>query len=99
MEGTTAAGESGALLYTSSLSVSRDLLSNLTARALIGVDLRNYSGSRARDLVFRGEASLTWWLNRFAGVTGRVEHEVQRSSLPGRDYEASSVYLGMTLQR
>ncbi len=99
VEGTTAAGESGALLYTSSLSVSRDLLSNLTARALIGVDLRNYSGSRARDLVFRGEASLTWWLNRFAGVTGRVEHEVQRSNLPGRDYEASSVYLGMTLQR
>lgn len=99
VEGTTTAGESGALLYAGSLSVSRDLRSNLTGRALLGVDLRDYAGSSARDLTFRGEASLTWWLNRFAGVTGRVGHEIQRSNLPGRDYEETSVYLGMTLQR
>src|SRR5690606_20969324 len=99
VEGTTAAGETGSLLYSGSLAVSRDLRADLTGRALLGIDLRDYAGSSARDTVVRGEASLTWWMNRYAGLTGRARHEIQRSNLPGRDYDATSVYLGMTFQR
>lgn len=99
VEGTTQAGETGSLLYAGSLAVSRDLRHDLTGRALVGLDWRDYSGSSDSDLIARGELGLTWWLNRYAGVTGRLSHEIQRSTLPGRDYDATGVYLGMTLQR
>lgn len=98
VEGATAPGETGSLLYSGSLAVSRDLRADLSGRALVGMDWRAY-GSGGRDLVFRGEASLTWWMNRYLGLTGRARHEAQRSTFADRDYDATSVYLGMTLQR
>ncbi|SFJ00503.1 outer membrane beta-barrel protein [Aerobium aerolatum] len=98
VETTTSVGQSGSLLYSGSLGVSREIRANLTGRALVGLDLRDYSGG-GRDLVMRGETSLTWWMNRHAGITGRARHEIQRSTLAGRDYDATSIYLGMTLQR
>ena len=49
--------------------------------------------------MLRGEASLTWWLNRYAGVTGRASHEAHRGTLPDRDYDETRLYLGMTFQR
>lgn len=98
VESTTTPGETGSLLYSGSLAVSRELRSNLTGRALVGLDFRDYAGG-GNDVVLRGEASLTWWLNRNLGVTGRLRHESQRSTLPDRTYDASSVFLGMTFQR
>lgn len=98
VETTTAAGETGSLLYSGSLALSRELRSNLTGRALVGMDFRDYGGG-GNDIVLRGEASLTWWLNRNLGVTGRLRHETQKSTLPGRNYDASSAFLGMTFQR
>ena len=99
VEGSTQAGETGSLLYAGSLALSRQLRHDLTGRARLGLDWRDYSGSSDSDLIARGELGLTWWLNRHAGVTGRLSHEIQRSTLPGRDYDATGVYLGMTLQR
>src|SRR5690606_25057244 len=98
VETTTSVGQSGSLLYSGSLGVTREIRANLTGRALVGLDLRDYSGG-GRDLVMRGETSLTWWMNRYAGITGRARHEIQRSTQTGRDYDATSIYLGMTLQR
>lgn len=98
VEGATAPGDSGSLLYSGTLSARRDLRANLTGEASAGLDWRDYSGG-GHDLVLRGEASLTWWMNRHAGVTARARHEVQESSLPGRDWDATSLWLGMILQR
>lgn len=98
VESTTTPGETGSLLYAGSVAVSRELRSNLTGRALVGVDFRDY-GSGGNDVVLRGEASLTWWLNRNLGMTGRLRHEAQKSTLPDRTYNASSVFMGVTLQR
>lgn len=98
VESTTTSGQTGSLLYSGSVGVTREIRANLTGNALVGLDLRNYSGG-GRDLVMRGEASLTWWMNRYTGITGRARHELQRSTLAGRDYDATSVFLGMTLQR
>lgn len=99
VESTTRSGASGSLLYSGSLAISREVRANLTGRALIGLDWRDYSGSGDSDTILRGEASLTWWMNRNAGITARARHEIQRSSLADRDYDATSLYLGMTLQR
>ena len=98
VETTTTSGETGSLLYSGSVAISRDIRANLTGRALAGIDWRNYNAGD-RDLIMRGEASLTWWLNRNAGITTRARHEVQQSSRPGRNYDATSIFLGMTLQR
>lgn len=98
VEGATAPGNSGSLLYSGTLSARRDLRAGLTGEASAGVDWRDYSGG-GHDLVLRGEASLTWWMNRYAGITARARHETQQSSLPGRDWDATSLWLGMTFQR
>ncbi|MEO3384792.1 outer membrane beta-barrel protein [Mesorhizobium sp. CAU 1741] len=99
VESTSQSDSSGSLLYAGSLAVTREMRANLTGRALIGLDWRDYAGSSENEMILRGEASLTWWLNRYAGVTARARHEIQRSSLADRDYDATSIYLGMTLQR
>ena len=94
----TTPGSSGSLLYSGSLALDRELRSDLTGRALVGLDVRDYTDG-GRDTVLRGEASMTWWMSRYLGATGRVRHELQRSTLAGRDYDATSVYLGLTFQR
>jgi hypothetical protein len=98
VEGSTTPGESGTLFYSSSLTLSRDLRSNLTASTTFGADYRRYPDSGDHDLNLRGEASLTWWLNRHAGIVGRVRHERFRSSRPDRDSRESSVYVGIRAQ-
>lgn len=99
VETTNAPDESGSLLYTARLSVDREIRANLTGNALVGAAWRDYVGSDGRDLTLTAEASLTWWLNRYIGVTGRARHEQVESNLEGRDTETDSVFLGVKLQR
>lgn len=99
LEGTTTPGESGSVLYSGGLSVEREMRANLTGNAILGAAWRNYSGSDGHDLILNAEAGLTWWLNRYAGVTTRLRHETVSSNLPGRDSETNSIFLGLKLQR
>lgn len=99
LEGTTTPGESGSILYSTRLTGERRIRADLTAQGALGLDWRDYSGSSGHDLIFSAEGGLTWWLNRYAGITGRLRHEQLKSNLPGRDYHAESVFLGVTLQR
>jgi hypothetical protein len=99
IEGSTTSGSSGSVLYDASLSVSRELRANLTGTAKIGAGWRRYAASTDRDFTLDGELSLTWWLNRYAGVTGRAGHERISSNVAGRDSQTTTVYLGVTLRR
>ena len=99
LESTTTPGESGSVLYSTSISVERQIRANLTGSATLGASYRNYAGSDGHDVIWNAEASLTWWLNRYAGLVGRVRHEDVSSNLPGRDSETSSIFLGLKLQR
>ncbi len=99
VEGTTNAGESGSILHSGEISLERQVRSNLTANGMIGAGYRDYSGSTSHDFLFNAQVGATWWLNRYTGITGRLRHESLRSNIEGRDYDASSVFLGMTLQR
>ena len=99
LEGTTTPGESGSVLYSASVSAERQMRANLTGNAVLGVRWRDYSGSDGRETIFSAEAGLTWWLNRYAGITGRIRHESVSSNLPDRDTEEDSVFLGLKLQR
>jgi len=99
VEGTTTAGDSGSILYSGTVALKRELRSNLTLNASLGASWREYSSSPNRDLTLRAETSLTWWLNRYAGITGRYRYEGLNSTIAGRDTTTNSVYLGVTLQR
>lgn len=98
IEGSTDPGLSGSLLYSGTLRIERELRSNLTGEAALGASYRDYEAG-GHDVILTGEAILTWWLNRYAGLTGRLRHERQTSSLPGRDYDATSLFMGLKLQR
>ena len=78
---------------------ARQIRANLTGNAALGLGYRNYAGIDGHDLIFSAEVGATWWLNRYAGLTGRLRHEKLTSNLPGRDYDANSVFLGLKLQR
>ena len=93
VEGTTSAGESGSILYASRLSVEREIRANLTGTAILGADWRDYVGSNDHDLTLSAEAGLTWWVNRYVGLTTRARHERLKSSLPNRDATTNSIFV------
>jgi hypothetical protein len=99
VEGTTTAGESGSILHAARLGVEREIRTNLTGNASVGAGYRDYAESDGHDVILSAEAGATWWLNRYAGLTGRLRYEQMESNLPDRDYEANSVFLGLRLQR
>lgn len=99
VEGTTTPGESGDLLYSGRLSLERQIRDNLTGSAALGADWRDYVGSDGHDLTLSAEASLTWWLNRYAGLTTRARTEKLTSNLPGREETTNSIFVGLKLQR
>ena len=99
LEGTTTAGESGSVLYSSAIGIERQIRANLTGNANFGAAYRDYAESDGYDVILNAEASLTWWLNRYAGVVTRVRYEDVSSNLPDRDAETNSIFLGLKLQR
>lgn len=99
VEGATAAGESGSILYSGGMAIQRELRANLTGNLAFGTAYRDYVGVDGHDLTLSAEVALTWWLNRYTGLTGRARHETQTSSIAGRGYKADSVFLGLKLQR
>jgi hypothetical protein len=99
VEGATDPGESGSLLYSANLSVERQMRANLTGTASLGAFYRDYVGIDGHDVGWDAELGVTYWLNRYFGITGRVRHEQLVSNLPDRDYKAESVFLGVKVQR
>lgn len=99
VEGSTTPSQSGSILYSSTLGVSRELRANLTGSATLGADWRRYTGTSDRDFTWSAETSLTWWLGRHAGLKARARHEETTSTIAGRASQANSVYLGLTLRR
>lgn len=99
VEAATVVDESGSMLYAARLDLQREMRANLTANVAFGAAYRDYTGLDGHDLILSAEAGMTYWLNRYVGVTTRARHERQTSTFAGRDYETNSVFLGMRLQR
>ena len=99
VEGSTTPDESGSVLYAGRLGVERQMRADLTGLAAVGLGWRDYPGTGDHELGLTAEAGLTWWLNRYAGLTGRLRHETMNSTLPGRDSTTNSVFLGVNVQR
>lgn len=99
LEGSTSPGESGSVLYAGQLSIERQLRANLTGNIALGAGWRDYADTDDHELGLTAEAGLTWWLNRYAGLTGRLRHETFNSTLQYRDSKTNSVFVGLKVQR
>lgn len=99
VEGSVIPGAPGSLLYSTGLTVSRELRANLTGTASLGAAWRNYTGTTNRDVTLSAEAGATWWFNRYAGVKGRLRHEQTQSTIAGRGSQSNSIFLGVVMQR
>lgn len=99
LEDTTTPGQSGSVLYNSSVTLQREMRANLTGNAALGLSYRDYKGTGDHDLIYSAQVGATWWLNRYLGLTSYVLHERLTSSIDGRDSKTNSVYLGLTVQR
>ena len=91
-------GDSGALLYAADLGVTHKARANLTVEAGIGADYRDARGA-ADETTLSATASLTYWFNRFAGVTTRIGHEQTFSPDAASRSRTSTAFVGLTLQR
>lgn len=99
VEDSTDPGESGSILYQGRINASRELRANLTADLGGGLGLREYTDVDGQDVIWDVEAGMTYWFNRYVGLTGKARHEQLESTFPDRDYETNSVFLGLKLQR
>ncbi|WP_448112100.1 outer membrane beta-barrel protein [Mesorhizobium amorphae] len=99
LEDTTTPGQSGSVLYNSTITLQREMRANLTGNAALGLSYRDYKGTGDHDLIYSAQVGATWWLNRYLGLTSYVRHERLNSSIDGRDSKTNSVYLGLTVQR
>ena len=91
-------GGNGALLYSADLGVTHRIRANLTAEAGFGAEYR-YSRSEPDETTLNGELALTYWFNRFAGMTTRVGHEETLSSNPAVRTRTTTAFVGLRLQR
>lgn len=102
---TTTAAEStlvdvaGVLRRDVSLEVEHAFRRWLIATAKVGYGLDEYVGSDRKDDRYGASLALTYKLTRTAQIKGEFRQEWLRSNLPGNDYTASIVMLGLRLQR
>lgn len=99
LEDSTTPGQSGSVLYTSTLRLERQMRANLTGNTAFGLSYRDYEGTGDHDLIYSAQVGATWWLNRYLGLTSYLRHERLSSNIEGRDSKTNSVYLGLTVQR
>lgn len=99
VEGSTVAASSGSVLYSANAGLTHSLRDNLEASLSAGAGWRIYEKGAYQDTIFSGEAGLTWWMNRYAGINGKIRHEQVLNLDPARAYGATSIYLGVTLRR
>lgn len=99
LSGSTTAGDNGFVNYSIGVEAARrvrdDLAINGLARA--NVSLGDASGSRDVTLTFG--TGVEYWLNRNLSVTADIEHQRLDSSTAGNSFDATSVRLGLALQR
>nr|WP_256478500.1 outer membrane beta-barrel protein [Notoacmeibacter sp. MSK16QG-6] len=99
VEGATTLGASGSILHGLDLTVARRLRADLELSAEFSAERRDYVETDDEDTILSAELGATYWINRSAALIGRIAHERQSSTLPGRDYQANSAFLGLRLQR
>lgn len=93
------AGVSGIFKRDAGVQVDHSFRRWLIGTVKFGYGLDDYQGSAREDQRYTASAALTYKLNRTAQVKGEFRQEWLRSNIPGQDYTASIMLVGLRLQR
>jgi hypothetical protein len=96
---TTLAGAAGVFSRQASLAIDHAFRRWLIGSAKISYGTEDYRGAGRRDDRLGLSAALAYHFNRYAALKGEVRREELRSSVPGQNYTANIVMLGLRLQR
>jgi hypothetical protein len=96
---TTLVGASAVFLRQASIAIDHAFRRWLIGSASITYGVEDYRGAGRRDERLGLLAALTYRLNRYAAIKGEARRERQNSSVPGQDFTANIVMLGLRLQR
>lgn len=96
---TTYANASGDFSHEVALEVEHAFRRWLIGTASMAYRIDDYEGSGLTQKTFTVGAGLIYKINRHAELTGNVSHLRLTSSVPGDDYTANVVTVGLRLQR
>jgi hypothetical protein len=95
----TVVGVSGVLRRDAGIEVEHAFRRWLIGTGRLGFGHDDYVGSLRQDERMAVSAALTYKLTRTAQIKGEFRQEWLRSSVPGNDYTASIIMVGLRLQR
>lgn len=95
---TTVAGATGIRTLRGGLEVSHDLRRNLTLTAGLTAADFDYQGAAITEQSFGALLRIDWRLNRQVTVRASYNYERLESSIPGSDYTANVMLVGLRLQ-
>jgi hypothetical protein len=96
---TSVADESGTVLYSGLVTVSRSLTSRFKVSVGGGVDYEYSVGGDWRDVTFVGHAEASYAFNRVASVIATYDYEQTESTQVGGDSRAHTVGVRVRIQR
>ena len=99
VDGSTTAGDSGAITYNGDLAITRQIRNDLEMTVGVNLEHTDYQGLNQTDLTFSARAGLEYWVNRNWSFTGDLRYENLDSTESGNSYDAASVMLGVKVQR
>ena len=92
-------GVSGAFRRDTGLELNHAFRRWLIATAKVDFGSDEYVGSTRLDHRYLGSVGLVYKLDRTMQIKGELRQERLRSNLPGSDYTANIVLVGLRLQR
>jgi hypothetical protein len=96
---TTVPGTAGILTRNAGIEVSHAFRRWLIGTAKFNFGYDDYVGSARKDDRYAISGAITYKLNRMMAVKAEVRQEWMRSTVPGVDYAATVLLLGIRLQR
>ncbi|MGH6923913.1 MAG: outer membrane beta-barrel protein [Propylenella sp.] len=99
VQSTSVPDESGSVLYSSLVTISRRITPRIRIAGGGGVDYEYSVGGDWEDVTFTGFAEASYAFNRTASVQARYSFEALDSSEDGGDYQAHIVSVRLRLQR
>ncbi|MDF2996808.1 MAG: hypothetical protein K0R27_2445 [Xanthobacteraceae bacterium] len=96
---TTYADASGDFIHEVRVEVEHAFRRWLIGTASVAYRIDDYEGSGLTQRTFTVGAGLVYKINRYAELTGNVSHLRLNSTVPGDDYTANVVTVGLRLQR
>ncbi|MEO1702705.1 MAG: outer membrane beta-barrel protein [Pseudomonadota bacterium] len=90
---------SGSIVYTADFSADYQARANLTLNSAVNIEHSDGFRGLADQTSVGGQIGATYWVNRFAGITGRVGYDQTLSDDEASRSEEWSGFLGLRLQK